>query len=779
MDFPGVRNMQAMLSPETRSHGAGTAFAGALGAPDATMTKGAAPLGAPGAVPSAPTGTVGGGGAIDENRVARQIYTVCFGDAGDHGGNAFQRISEGLSTNFHIDGAIAAMRLRFRDELARMQELHSPEELRDIARAGAKVVVEAVERSDVIGFLHQFQANIFAGMNDKSQEILHDRGIAESGNFVGPDRQFPEWDPENRTRGPQPLEFDVEAGDPQPGDLRPGNLRFDPMPDMQNGTSLPFSQGSPQFDLQGLQGFRERYDNWEPPPIGTQDPKTRSAFPDNAVEIMRSDGAGAPALPGTIPVAGTASGSAPGNPLEQAERAAREAIERSLGNSPFVTGTDPIAEAIEEHGLLAELLLHALRPQYTPGILGGAPGSRPGVSSATINALRNLDPRAAADLVNEQLADTIRNVPPNYRDAITEALQKGDAQDPDIAQALARLDALRKAAGPDAADGPPVVTNVPDAIRLLQDRYGMNVTDDLANVGSDRTYHTEQTFLEVVNHAVPILDRINEQFPGSLAGLGLAVKSPNTRDAERGGYLPLGVSSGQTGVISLTAPSEIAGHNIAQDPHLVFQGTVAHEVMHALIAKADPMLVRRFMENYQPVATAYGPGTENPSPGAMSRQDMIDEMYFPGASWEQFLDWAQSQGYVVQPSGREILESWEETGYSPYFVPARYEGEITVLEDAGEAIEEIIGETVSRYGGYDEHEALSETFAAMILGTVEQGAADGAIPYNTTGINPDNPPPRYLLEHVRHIAQSAMHAPAPDSYYMPEVIDPDTYGREE
>ena len=67
----------------------------------------------------------------------------------------------------------------------------------------------------------------------------------------------------------------------------------------------------------------------------------------------------------------------------------------------------------------------------------------------------------------------------------------------------------------------------------------------------------------------------------------------------------------------------------------------------------------------------------------------------------------------------------------------------------------------------------------MILGTVEQGAADGAIPYNTTGINPDNPPPRYLLEHVRHIAQSAMHAPAPDSYYMPEVIDPDTYGREE
>ena len=70
-----------------------------------------------------------------------------------------------------------------------------------------------------------------------------------------------------------------------------------------------------------------------------------------------------------------------------------------------------------------------------------------------------------------------------------------------------------------------------------------------------------------------------------------------------------------------------------------------------------------------------------------------------GQAGEQFLTGHRVRDTLFKPSGREILESWEETGYSPYFVPARYEGEITVLEDAGEAIEEIIGETVSRYGG--------------------------------------------------------------------------------
>ena len=166
------------------------------------------------------------------------------------------------------------------------------------------------------------------------------------------------------------------------------------MPDdsMQNGRHCVLT-GQPAIRLQGLQGFRERYDNWEPPPIGTQDPKTRSAFPDNAVEIMRSDGAGAPALPepffrsraprqqrsGQSPLTGRA-GRARGHRAQPRQFA-------------FVTGTDPIAEASGTRtagralAALPAPAIHARNSRRCARFTARL--------EATINALRNLDPRAA------------------------------------------------------------------------------------------------------------------------------------------------------------------------------------------------------------------------------------------------------------------------------------------------------------------------------------------------------------------------------------------------
>jgi len=626
-----------------------------------------------------------------------------------------------------------------------MQQQHSLQELRDIARAGAKVAVEAIRRGDNIGFSEQFQADVYTGMNKKSREILHDRGIAASGNFVGPERLFPEWNPDERPgwTGGGP---DIGQGGEWP------RVRIDPMPGMpddfmQNGPPLTFSPGDFEIEFEF-------------------DPEV----------FHRPPSSGPSGLPQTTSMEEAARSSLRRH-FERMEEAAREAIERSLGNSPFVTGTDPIAEAIEEHGPLIELFLQALRPQYTPGILGGTPSSRPGISTATINALRNLDPKAAADIVNEQLADTIENVPPNYRNAILEALGKGDEQDPDIERAITRLEQLRKAEGPDVVDGPPVVTNVPDAIRLLQDRYGMYVAADLHNAGSDRAYHFEETFLEVVNNAIPILDEIARRHPGLLDGIGLALKTPNPRQGGDSNYFTVGVSSEQTGVIALAAPSQIAKHEIMQDPQTLFLGTVAHEVAHAMVAKADPMLVQRFRDNLEPVVTVHGPNNDNPAPGSLSREEVIDDMLYPGAPWPEFLEWAKHEGYIIQPTTEGILDSLQELGYAPYFTP-RYEGDVTIFRDPEEPACEVLGECISRYAG-NEFEGLPEFFAAWILGLTEPHASDEELPHNTIGLFPNLPAPGSLLEHLKAIIKSARLGLPPSSYYSPAPISPESYANGE
>lgn len=705
----------------------------------------------------------GGAGAVGpiplplrdlERRVADRIFMQCFGDWEDIGTDAWHRTFEFPSRHIHLDGAIAAMVIDFRDELARMQQQHSLQELRDIARAGAKVAVEAIRRGDNIGFSEQFQADVYTGMNKKSREILNDRGIAESGDIVGPHRPFPEWNPDERPglTGGGP---DIGQGGEWP------RVRIDPMPGMPDMPEGFMQNGGSEGSRPDFDEIRRRMDGLQR--RGVQTPSDEEGTWPGGIsptEMLRN-----------------ATTQGHNHALEQMERAAREAIERSLGNSPFVTGTDPIAEAIEEHGPLIELFLQALRPQYTPGILGGTPSSRPGISTATINALRNLDPKAAADIVNEQLADTIENVPPNYRNAILEALGKGDEQDPDIERAITRLEQLRKAEGPDVVDGPPVVTNVPDAIRLLQDRYGMYVAADLHNAGSDRTYHFEETFLEVVNNAIPILDEIARRHPGLLDGIGLALKTPNPRQGGDSNYFTVGVSSEQTGVIALAAPSQIAKHEIMQDPQTLFLGTVAHEVAHAMVAKADPMLVQRFRDNLEPVVTVHGPNNDNPAPGSMSRQDIIDEMYFPGATWEEFLQWAKHEGYIIQPTTEGILDSLQGLGYAPYFTP-RYEGDVTIFRDPEEPACEVLGECISRYAG-NEFEGLPEFFAAWILGLTEPHASDEELPHNTIGLFPNLPAPGSLLKHLDAIIESAMLGLPPSSYYSPAPISPESYANGE
>lgn len=247
------------------------------------------------------------------------------------------------------------------------------------------------------------------------------------------DRRVPEWD------GP-----DIQRDGWQPGTVQIDQMQRNRMPeDLQNSPSSSLPSGG--FDWEGLpQGGLE----FDPGEFRQQTfPGTWEFSPRAFMEEVRRNGVR--------------------RDLELMEEAAREAIERSLGNSPFVTGSDPIAEVIEAHGPLIEVFLHALAAQLMPGPTGGA-SILPAPSSATANVLRRLMPAVAAAIVN-RLGARLSDVPEIYREALGAALAKGDPEDPFIARALKFLVAASRAASRAAMNPTPATGDATDNQPLTDD----------------------------------------------------------------------------------------------------------------------------------------------------------------------------------------------------------------------------------------------------------------------------------------------------------------------
>ncbi len=705
----------------------------------------------------------GGAGAVGpiplplrdlERRVADRIFMQCFGDWEDIGTDAWHRTFEFPSRHIHLDGAIAAMVIDFRDELALMQQQHSLQELRDIARAGAKVAVEAIRRGDSIGFSEQFQADVYTGMNKKSREILHDRGIAASGNFVGPERLFPEWNPDERPgwTGGGP---DIGQGGEWP------RVRIDPMPGMpddfmQNGPPLTFSPGDFEIEFEF-------------------DPEV----------FHRPPSSGPSGLPQTTSMEEAARSSLRRH-FERMEEAAREAIERSLGNSPFVTGTDPIAEAIEEHGPLIELFLQALAARVAPGPTGGAP-TLPAPSSATANVLRRLQPAVAAAIVN-RLGTRLGDVPQIYREALGEALTKGDPQNDHVQQAIKLLEAAARSVstGESAPEDPPLsddetaflnkqiergrltmeqfehfralnpdllvtilihrigrfnagadveglrfseadpipetdpavdiappadlVHSWEDIRTVLRERYGMRLSDDSIHAAQRRlTRHSEAEMCALINAAIPYLDRIEAAHPNLLRGISIDVHSPNPRGLSPN--MP-GRHNGMTnianGTIYLMTPQDlrIAYQDRPINGDTKFMLTLYHEIGHAIASKA-PSQASDFMRNLIPVLEIGGPESTNAGPDAMTMDEALATL-FPHLDIERAYErlW---QYYFVRIDDAELMEM-EAEGREP---PARqdYSGTLQVYRKAPVDICSVLELCVSGYAGANPQEALAESFA--------------------------------------------------------------------
>ncbi|MCC5977948.1 MAG: hypothetical protein JJU21_07795 [Salinarimonas sp.] len=740
-------------------------------------------------------------------RHADQIYTVCFGDIGDHGGNAVRRTLELPSFQFHVDGSIAAMSIRYRDELARMRELHSPEDLRDIARAGAEVVEEAVTRADITGFLPQFDANIFAGMYRKSQEILQDRGIVESGDVHGPDREMPEWNPGNRTQAPGPLEFGG-LGDWQPGQLpnRTGS-RDHGLPD--HGLPDDFMRNGPMpetdFDRIGAELDAMQ---WPARPTGS------------------------PTAPGRVPsdtFMAEAARQSWRRFFEEAEEAAREAIERALGNSAFTSGQDPIERAIEEHGWAVELFLHALWPQVTPGPGGGAPRILPGPSSATANSLRHLDPQAAAMLV-AQLATRLSDVPELYREALREALGNGDAQDEDIMRAMKLLDGVSASGGNESDTFAPLTADArellemqiergrmtmeqfeylralnphlrdtilihrigrhnlgdtPEGLRLseadplpetdraadiappadlvhswedirtlLAERYGMRLSDGSIHAAQRRlARHSEAEMCALVNAAIPYLDRIEEAYPGLLRGIALDIHTPNPRGI--GPTMPI-VNNGMTNIANgttyLMSPQDmrIAYRDRPIDGDTKFMLTLYHEIGHAIASKA-PIQANDFMRNLVPVLEIRGPESTNAGPDAVTMDEAL-AILFPHLDTERAYErlW---QFYPVRIDDVELLEM---EGSGAYVPPRQeYFGTLQVYRKLPVGVCEVLGIGVSGYAGKSPEEALAEAFGHDFADRPYQRFPDAQLPRLVEAMRGPLPGNlQCLLARMIHVARS-------------------------
>jgi hypothetical protein len=731
---PGVPAASSVVDLHSDSRTTDTEFSNAM------MTKGAGRAGAM-FLP----------GRDAERRVADRIYMRCFGGGEDALIDAVRRSFELPSRRIHLDAAILAMARTYRDELADMRDRHSDEELRDIARAGAEVALRVLRRGDVTGFLAQFEANIFAAMNRKSGEILRDREIAGSGGIMGPDRPFPECNPDSRHG------LTGDGPDMSQGGWQPGTMRFDPMPGMpddfmQNGPSLSFPPGGPQAEPEAPQTQTSSR------PSGTP----RTTFMEEAARSSLR------------------------RHFERMEEAAREAIGRSLGNSPFVTGADPITQAIEEHGPLIELFLHALVAQVTPGPTGGTP-TLPAPSSATANVLRHLPPAVAAAIVH-QIGSRMSDVPQIYRDALAQALAKGDPQNNHVQQAIKLIDAAARGvsggesptedpplsadeaaflnsqiergrltieqfthfralnpdllvtilihrigrfnAGEDVeglrfSDADPILETDPaadiappadlvhswDDIRtVLHERYGMRLSDGSIHAAQRRlTRHSEAEMCALINAAIPYLDRMEAAHPGLLRGISIDVHSPNPRGL--GPNMP-GRHNGMTnianGTIYLMTPHDmrIAYQDRPIDGDTKFMLTLFHEIGHAIASKA-PGQANDFMRNLIPVLEIGGPESTAAGPDAMSMDEALATL-FPHLDIERAYErlW---QHYFVRIDDTELMEM-EAEGREP---PARqdYFGTLQVYRKAPVDICAVLEICVSGYAGTNPQEALAESFA--------------------------------------------------------------------
>ncbi|KPQ09638.1 MAG: hypothetical protein HLUCCO17_13975 [Saliniramus fredricksonii] len=228
----------------------------------------------------------------------------------------------------------------------------------------------------------------------------------------------------------------------------------------------------PRFDTADWERqFPERWDNF------SRDTRTFSedaaSFFDPKTRVFAGGGdfnvSGAPELPGSTPLHG---GSAQNDDAVERLMEALEAARRiTLDPGGFFgNGVDPRDAMYERYGYIGLFAYDVVQAQNSPQDGSGGTAAAAGASAAVANYLRVLPAEIAAAIVNN-LADRLGTVPDLYRDALAQALEKGDPEDPAIQRARQLLS--EAGAADDApADALPALTPDEEAIVTREIRAG-------------------------------------------------------------------------------------------------------------------------------------------------------------------------------------------------------------------------------------------------------------------------------------------------------------------
>ncbi|KPQ09637.1 MAG: hypothetical protein HLUCCO17_13970 [Saliniramus fredricksonii] len=314
------------------------------------------------------------------------------------------------------------------------------------------------------------------------------------------------------------------------------------------------------------------------------------------------------------------------------------------------------------------------------------------------------------------------------------------------------------------ADGTRTVESVGELQEALRE-YGIILTDILSNPDLPDEWReivfprSEEQVIEMGNALLPLLSRIEEQFPGALRNLKIDVSGSNPADlSERGNNL--GLTASDIGLMFLETPTRIqqilSGTSEAH-PDMA-EHAYAHEIGHALtsVAPAAMQDLKAGLETVIEVGTQF---STHASEDAVTL-DVALAFLYPDLSMAEAYE-RLGRDYIVRPHPGEITdasgipETWRE-----------HPGTLRIMQRPSEAPRDSADEYATFYARTNDNEFAAETLAFFLRGEPVEPRSEVGAPFISTTLGA--PLPDFLRERAGDVMGEARGNTGPTSSWAPE-----------